>query len=128
MIIRPINIATTYLISIPFLSSINMASIDFKYENWRLDNMHQNNSVVNLVYKREIDVSIIVNPIRPSHEVFMWWVFIYLYFVFSQAQICRSFQKRLHVTKNHINRLGLEKELEGHSGCVNCLEWDSKGR
>lgn len=61
--------------------------------------MPQKNSVVKLISKREVD-----------------------------ASICRSLQKRLHVTENLINRLGLEKELEGHSGCVNCLEWDSKGR
>lgn len=36
--------------------------------------------------------------------------------------------KRLHVTDNFVNRLGLEKELEGHQGCVNCLEWNSEGR
>nr|BAN20982.1 WD and tetratricopeptide repeat protein [Riptortus pedestris] len=61
--------------------------------------MPQKQSVVKLISKREVD-----------------------------AQVCRSLQKRLHVTENLINRLGLEKELEGHSGCVNCLEWDSKGR
>ncbi|CAL1298755.1 unnamed protein product [Larinioides sclopetarius] len=37
------------------------------------------------------------------------------------------FQRRLHVTKNLVNRLGLEAELEGHGGCVNCLEWNEKG-
>ncbi|XP_075228255.1 WD and tetratricopeptide repeats protein 1-like isoform X2 [Lycorma delicatula] len=37
-------------------------------------------------------------------------------------------QKRLHVTESFVNRLGLEKELEGHGGCVNCLEWNSEGR
>uniref|UniRef100_A0A0K8S7M9 WD and tetratricopeptide repeats protein 1 n=1 Tax=Lygus hesperus TaxID=30085 RepID=A0A0K8S7M9_LYGHE len=37
-------------------------------------------------------------------------------------------QKKLHVTTNLINRLGLEQTLYGHTGCVNCLEWDSKGR
>ncbi|CAH1402550.1 unnamed protein product [Nezara viridula] len=61
--------------------------------------MPQHNSVVKFISKREID-----------------------------AQTCRGLQKRLHVTENLINRLGLEKELEGHTGCVNCLEWDSKGR
>ncbi|XP_041352477.1 WD and tetratricopeptide repeats protein 1-like isoform X2 [Gigantopelta aegis] len=38
-----------------------------------------------------------------------------------------SFQRVLHVTPDLINRLGLEKELEGHQGCVNCLEWNSTG-
>ncbi|XP_035215285.1 WD and tetratricopeptide repeats protein 1-like, partial [Stegodyphus dumicola] len=37
------------------------------------------------------------------------------------------FQRRLHVTENLVNRLGLEAELEGHGGCVNCLEWNEKG-
>lgn len=41
---------------------------------------------------------------------------------------CRPFQKRLHVTTDFIKRLSLEKELDGHTGCVNCLEWDAQGR
>lgn len=36
-------------------------------------------------------------------------------------------QSSLHVTESLINRLGLEKELEGHTGCVNCLEWNETG-
>lgn len=39
----------------------------------------------------------------------------------------RRFQRKLHVTPNLISRLGLEAELEGHAGCVNCLEWNEKG-
>lgn len=39
----------------------------------------------------------------------------------------RRFQKGLHVTRSLIDRLGLEKELHGHMGCVNCLEWNSDG-
>lgn len=31
------------------------------------------------------------------------------------------------MTDSLVDRLGLEAELEGHSGCVNCLEWNSKG-
>lgn len=27
-----------------------------------------------------------------------------------------------------LKRLGLEKELEGHEGCVNCLQWSANGR
>lgn len=38
-----------------------------------------------------------------------------------------KFQHRMHVTNRFIQRLGLESELEGHTGCVNCLEWNSKG-
>ncbi|XP_066573761.1 WD and tetratricopeptide repeats protein 1 [Amia ocellicauda] len=38
-----------------------------------------------------------------------------------------GFQRRYHVTDPLIKRLGLEAELQGHSGCVNCLEWNEKG-
>ncbi|GFR72219.1 WD and tetratricopeptide repeats protein 1 [Elysia marginata] len=37
------------------------------------------------------------------------------------------FQRREQVTEALVKRLGLEKELEGHGGCVNCLEWNSSG-
>lgn len=40
---------------------------------------------------------------------------------------CISFQRTFQVTQDMIHRLGLEKELEGHQGCVNCLEWNEKG-
>ncbi|CAL7932852.1 unnamed protein product [Xylocopa violacea] len=36
--------------------------------------------------------------------------------------------QKLHVTENLISRLGLEKELFGHTGCVNCLEWNESGQ
>jgi len=39
-----------------------------------------------------------------------------------------GFERRFQVTKPLINRLGLEYELDGHSGCVNCLEWNQSGR
>ncbi|XP_018100480.1 WD and tetratricopeptide repeats 1 L homeolog isoform X2 [Xenopus laevis] len=38
-----------------------------------------------------------------------------------------NFQRRHHVTDPFIRRLGLEAELQGHTGCVNCLEWNEKG-
>lgn len=38
-----------------------------------------------------------------------------------------DFQRHYHVTDPFIKRLGLEAELQGHSGCVNCLEWNEKG-
>ncbi|XP_022089925.1 WD and tetratricopeptide repeats protein 1-like [Acanthaster planci] len=41
---------------------------------------------------------------------------------------CLSFQRSHHVDEALINRLGLLHELEGHSGCVNCLEWNYSGR
>nr|XP_037281191.1 WD and tetratricopeptide repeats protein 1-like [Rhipicephalus microplus]XP_037281192.1 WD and tetratricopeptide repeats protein 1-like [Rhipicephalus microplus] len=36
-------------------------------------------------------------------------------------------QRKLQVTEDLVARLGLEAELEGHAGCVNCLEWNQKG-
>lgn len=36
--------------------------------------------------------------------------------------------KKLHVSEYLISRLGLEKELNGHTGCVNCLEWNKSGQ
>lgn len=39
----------------------------------------------------------------------------------------RKFQQIHHVDETLINRLGLEHELEGHNGCVNCLEWNESG-
>ncbi|XP_072153269.1 WD and tetratricopeptide repeats protein 1 isoform X2 [Bemisia tabaci] len=42
----------------------------------------------------------------------------------SARRIVRS---RLHVTDKFIERLGLEEELKGHEGCVNCLEWNTTG-
>ncbi|CAG5126463.1 unnamed protein product [Candidula unifasciata] len=38
-----------------------------------------------------------------------------------------KFQRQEQVTRELVNRLGLEKELEGHGGCVNCLEWNERG-
>lgn len=38
-----------------------------------------------------------------------------------------DFQRSNHVTLDHINRLGLQSELEGHQGCVNCLSWNQGG-
>ncbi|CAH2085044.1 unnamed protein product [Euphydryas editha] len=44
-----------------------------------------------------------------------------------RGEINRKFQNKLTVTRSMIDRLGLEKELNGHLGCVNCLEWNSDG-
>ncbi|XP_054163178.1 WD and tetratricopeptide repeats protein 1-like [Oppia nitens] len=38
-----------------------------------------------------------------------------------------KFQRKMQINGNLISRLGLEVELEGHSGCVNCLEWNQSG-
>ena len=43
-------------------------------------------------------------------------------------RISNKFQSKLLVNDSFISRLGLEKELEGHTGCVNCLEWNESGR
>lgn len=37
-------------------------------------------------------------------------------------------QRHTQVTESLIKRLGLEFELEGHKGCVNCIEWSKDGR
>lgn len=39
-----------------------------------------------------------------------------------------SLSRKLQVTDDLVARLGLEKELEGHRGCVNCLEWNETGQ
>ena len=38
-----------------------------------------------------------------------------------------SFSRRYHFTGSMVLRLGLQSELEGHSGCVNCLQWNRRG-
>ncbi|KAK1128068.1 hypothetical protein QLX08_000657 [Tetragonisca angustula] len=42
--------------------------------------------------------------------------------------VAYAVSQKLHVTENLISRLGLEKELIGHTGCVNCLEWNESGQ
>ncbi|CAG5002562.1 unnamed protein product [Parnassius apollo] len=44
-----------------------------------------------------------------------------------RGDVDRKFKNRLTVTRSMIDRLGLEKELHGHMGCVNCLEWNYDG-
>lgn len=44
-----------------------------------------------------------------------------------RGDLNREFESRLRVTRSTIDRLGLEKELRGHVGCVNCLEWNKDG-
>ncbi|XP_058802060.1 WD and tetratricopeptide repeats protein 1-like [Phymastichus coffea] len=44
-----------------------------------------------------------------------------------QESAARSISRKLKVTPNFLKRLGLETELEGHEGCVNCLEWNESG-
>ncbi|CAG0898801.1 unnamed protein product [Darwinula stevensoni] len=42
-------------------------------------------------------------------------------------QFSQRFKRAMHVTRKWISQLDLEKELDGHSGCVNCLEWNDSG-
>jgi WD and tetratricopeptide repeat-containing protein 1 len=42
--------------------------------------------------------------------------------------VTHTILQKLYITENLISRLGLEKELAGHSGCVNCLEWNESGQ
>lgn len=37
------------------------------------------------------------------------------------------FRHRWQVTRDLVERLGLEKQLVGHAGCVNCLQWSQDG-
>lgn len=42
-------------------------------------------------------------------------------------KVSGRFQRERHVTADLIDRLGLSQELEGHTSCVNCLEWNRSG-
>lgn len=44
-----------------------------------------------------------------------------------KESIAVGFERHYHVVDPFVGRLGLEAELLGHSGCVNCLEWNEKG-
>ncbi|XP_061676434.1 WD and tetratricopeptide repeats protein 1 [Syngnathoides biaculeatus] len=44
-----------------------------------------------------------------------------------QDKTVSGFQRFYHVTEPFIKKLGLEAELQGHTGCVNCLEWNEHG-
>lgn len=37
-------------------------------------------------------------------------------------------KNRFHSAPQFIKRLEKEAELNGHTGCVNCLEWSDNGR
>ena len=45
-------------------------------------------------------------------------------------QLLQNYEFRRHhqVTQEFINRLGLEKQLSGHDGCVNCIQWSENGQ
>lgn len=40
----------------------------------------------------------------------------------------KDLQENVQFTEDLIKRLGLEFELEGHQGCVNCLQWTKDGK
>jgi len=42
--------------------------------------------------------------------------------------VAEEFAGWCSMTPNLIDRLGLVKELEGHAGCVNCIQWNKNGR
>ncbi|KAF5281774.1 hypothetical protein FQA39_LY17693 [Lamprigera yunnana] len=45
-----------------------------------------------------------------------------------KAQVSTLLHQYSQFTETLLKRLGLECELEGHQGCVNCLEWSSDGK
>lgn len=46
----------------------------------------------------------------------------------NHAETSKFFKQHSQFTDSLIKRLGLEFELEGHQGCVNCLEWTPNGQ
>ncbi|CAH1109387.1 unnamed protein product [Psylliodes chrysocephalus] len=45
----------------------------------------------------------------------------------NNAETSKFFKQHTQFTDSLVRRLGLEHELEGHVGCVNCLEWTPNG-
>ena len=39
----------------------------------------------------------------------------------------REFRQNHHVTREFIERLGLQRQLVAHEGCVNCVQWSDDG-
>ncbi|XP_076250174.1 WD and tetratricopeptide repeats protein 1-like isoform X2 [Rhynchophorus ferrugineus] len=46
----------------------------------------------------------------------------------SRGDCCKYLKEHCQFTDSLVRRLGLEHELQGHQGCVNCLQWTSDGR
>lgn len=45
-----------------------------------------------------------------------------------KQEVGKKLEQNFQFASSLLKRLGLEKELEGHEGCVNCLQWSSNGR
>ncbi len=45
-----------------------------------------------------------------------------------QARYGGVLRDSYRVTSDFVKRLGLAGELDGHTGCVNCLEWSPDGK
>lgn len=45
-----------------------------------------------------------------------------------KQEIGKKLELNYQFASTLLKRLGLEKELEGHDGCVNCLQWSSNGK
>lgn len=46
---------------------------------------------------------------------------------YGQQKLPHSFEDDLYIGESLLNKLNLETELEGHTGCVNCLNWSENG-
>ena len=46
---------------------------------------------------------------------------------FFQILSSREFRQNHHVTREFIERLGLQRQLVAHEGCVNCVQWSDDG-
>ena len=49
-----------------------------------------------------------------------------IYTIF-QILSSREFRQNHHVTREFIERLGLQRQLVAHEGCVNCVQWSDDG-
>ena len=58
---------------------------------------------------------------------FLVFFFILIINLLFQESAARLVSQKASVTRDLVARLGLEKELKGHEGCVNCLQWSDTG-
>lgn len=45
-----------------------------------------------------------------------------------KQEVGKKLQQHFQFSSSLLQRLGVEKELEGHEGCVNCLQWSADGK